>query len=337
MFFTERLALLLETGGSLHPSLLELSKQTDNQSLAAMLQSMASEVESGKAFSEALAKHPQTFSSTYVNLVRASEQGGFMHKVLLELKEMEAKKEKLRSTIVSALSYPLFLLFFSVSVIIFILIFVFPKFGDLFTSIHDQLPPTTLCLMFLSDILRYHWYLVAAFFGILFFFTSHWMHSEKGVAVLDRWKLSIPLLKKVVIEVYLVHLLRVMSLSLANGVSVVDALHSCRDVIDNRFFRGHMTYIEEMVNEGKGIAAGFNKMSYLPSLARQMIMTGEETGNLALVMGRIADFYEGEIEKKIASFSRIIEPLMLLFMGLVVGIIVSSLILPIFKLSRAVH
>ena len=337
MFFTERLALLLETGNALHTSLTELGKQTSNPALAELVNSMAQDVMEGRQFSDALAKHPEMFSLTYVSLVAAGEKGGFMDRVLVQLQEMEEKKEKLRSNLISSLSYPAFLIVFSVGVVIFILTVVFPKFGTLFGTIHDQLPTTTLFLMALSNLLLHYWpaILTATFLGAGVL--ARWLSSASGIHIMARLKLTIPYLKDIFIQYYLIHFLRTLGLSLDNGVSAVDALVSCRDIVNNVVFRQLIARIERHVAEGRGFSYGFEESGIVPNMVQQMIRTGEASSNLAKVMNRVADFYERELDRRIALISRIVEPVMLLVMGVAVGLIVSSLILPIFKLSRAVH
>lgn len=337
MFFTERLALLLETGGALQPSLQALQEQTENGALAAVIGDLSDEVLSGKPFSHALSRYPQVFSSTYVNLIAASEEGGFMHRVLTQLQQMEEKREKLRSTLVAAFSYPAFLLAFSFAVVIFILAVVFPKFGALFLSIHDQLPVSTRFLMACSDILRSYWLPIFSGTAILLLAAARWLKSEASKMRIDGLKLRMPGLRDLVVQVYMVQVLRVLGISLANGVGVIDALKSCREVIDNVVFRQFMTGLEKGVTEGRGLSAGFEKATFVPVLVRQMIRTGEDSGTLEVVMARISDFYERELERKVTMVTKLLEPLLLLIMGVVVGLIVASLILPIFKLSRAVH
>ncbi len=145
-----------------------------------------------------------------------------------------------------------------------------------------------------------------------------------------------PLIKDVFVQLYLTQSLKVMSLSLTHGVSIVDTLESCRDVITNRTFRGMLTRVERAVQEGQTVSAGFADSEFLPDLAKQMIRTADESGSLAPVLGRVADHYERLLERKLVAFGKMIEPVMLLVMGVLVGVIVSSLILPIFKLSKAV-
>ncbi len=337
MLFTERLALLLETGVSLHPALSTLADQTANPAFKAVLETISKDLTEGKPFSEALAKHPQVFDSTYINLVGASERGGFMFEVLQQLVSMDEKQEALNSTIKGALQYPLFLIAFSIGVVVFVLVAVFPKFADLFKQIRDQLPITTIILMWMSDMIRQYWYLILAAMAAIGTGLRFWLVSSEGIELIDRAKLGIPKLKDIFIQIYFSRLLRVMSISLANGVSILDTLVACREVIRNTKFRAFMQQIESKVVEGKGISAGFTDVPFIPPLVRQMINTGEETGNLAKVMARVADYYERELTKKVNGLAKMAEPVMLIVMGVVVGTIVSSLILPIFKLSKAVH
>lgn len=336
MFFTEQLALLLETGESLYAALGIVAKQTENTELRKIIEQVARDVSEGQSFARALTQHDSVFSTTYVNLVAASETGGFMHEVLQQLLDMDQKREKLRSTIVSAATYPMFLIAFSVAVVVFVLVIVFPKFGNMFNSIYDQLPGTTKSLMVISDVLRSHWY---ALLGGLVAFTAglrHWIRSDAGRAQLDSLKLRLPGIRDIFVQIYLVQSLQVMSLSLRNGVSVMDSLEACRDVVRNIAFRRLIAGVEEKVQAGAGVAAGFDESDFIPDLAKHMIATGEQTGNLGKVMGRVGEYYETQLGKRLEMVSKLAEPIMLLVMGIVVGVLVSSLILPIFKLSRAV-
>ena len=337
MFFTEQLALLLETGASLHAGLQALKVQSDNPAMTRLIDALMTDISEGKTFSYALSRHPDVFSTTYVNLISASEAGGFMHEVLDQLLEMDEKREQLHSTLVSAFTYPVFLIVFSIAVVLFVLVVVFPKFGDMFSLIHDQLPATTVFLMATSKLLTHYWMPLLGGFAAALFLLGYWIKSPAGIQQLDQLKLNTPLIKDVFIQLYLVQSLRVMSLSLSHGVSIMDTLTSCRDVVKNALFRQFIARVEARVQEGAGIAAGFTNTLFIPPIVEQMIATGEETGNLPRVMGRVADHYERELSRRLTALSKLAEPVMLLVMGLVVGILVSSLILPIFKLSRAVH
>ena len=336
MFFTEQLGLLLETGTNLHGALEALQTQMPPGKLRDVTATLLQDIAGGKSFSHALAEHPEVFSENYVNLVAASEAGGFMHEVLYQLLELEEKREQLRSTLVSAFSYPAFLMAFSVGVVIFVLMVVFPKFGDLFVSIADQLPITTKVLMAMSDGLRAYWVYLLGGAAALAVGAKRWSDTQAGRDTLDGLKLRIPLIKDIFSQLYLIQAMRVLSLSLTNGVPMIEALRASREVVENRIFRRFIDGIHDLVQEGNRLAVGFERADFIPLTVKQMIATAEESGNLAKVMLRLADFYERELGKKLATFAKLAEPVMLLVMGTVVGLLVSSLILPIFKLSRAV-
>ncbi len=335
-FFTEQLSLMLETGANLHQALVLLQQQHQLPAMASVIDELVAGVAGGRSFSAALAEHPEVFSTTYVNLVAASEGGGFIHEVLAELLRMDEQAEELNTTVRSALSYPAFLSLFSLGVIVFVLMVVFPKFSVMFAKIHDQLPMTTIALMHASDFLRDYWMQMIAAITAITMLTLQWARKPKGRETIDRLKLTLPGIKHVFMQVYLTQSLRVMSLSLANGVNITDTLTATRDVVKNSIFRRFFVTVEEQVAQGNGIAIGFKQNDLIPLLAQQMIATGEETGSLAKVMSRLADYYERELTKRLKSMSKMAEPIMLMVMGVIVGVIVSSLILPIFKLSRAV-
>ena len=335
-FFTEQLALMLETGANLHQALKMLREQNQQPAMAAIIEELVEDVAGGRPFSASLSKHPKAFSTTYVNLVAASEGGGFLHEVLTELLQMEEKADELNSTVRSALSYPLFLALFSLAVVVFVLVVVFPKFGVMFAKIHDQLPMTTIVLMHASDFLRSYWIPTIAGLVATVILINRWAQSPNGRSTIDRLKVTLPGIKHVFMQIYLVQSLRVMSLSLANGVNIIDTLHATRDVANNDIMRRFFAMVEEQVQQGNGIAAGFKRDKLIPVLVQRLVATGEESGNLPKVMSRLSEYYERELTKRLKSLSKMAEPIMLMVMGLVVGIIVSSLILPIFKLSRAV-
>ena len=336
MFFTEQLALLLETGESLYGALSTIVKQTENADMRERVEKIAQDISEGKSFAAALEAHETVFPSTYVNLVAASESGGFMHDVLQQLLHMDEKREQMRTTLVSAATYPMFLIAFSLAVVVFVLVVVFPKFGDMFASIYDQLPATTKALMAASDLIRQYWIFLTAGLGVFFLGAKRWLNTDTGMRRVDHMKLHLPGVRDIFTQIYLVQSLQVLSLSLNNGVSVMESLEACRDVVKNSLFRNLIEKVEESVQAGAGVAAGFDGSTFLPDLAKHMIATGEQTGNLGKVAGRVCDYYETQLSKKLDALSKLAEPIMLLVMGVVVGVLVSSLILPIFKLSRAV-
>lgn len=335
MVFSERLALLIQTGVSLLEALRAMEHQTEQPAVAAVIAELAKSISEGKSFSVALAAHPSMFSTPYISLVSAAEEGGFLGAVLDQLQQMDEKAIHLRSNVISTLSYPAFLISFSIAVIVFVLMFIFPKFEDLFSSIQKELPPTTIVLLATSRFLIVYWPHVLGAFAVFVWALLAWIKSARGRIYVDRLKIGMPIVGHIYVMGALVQLLGVLGLSLSNGVPITVALKACQDVVKNSVFGAFIEDVRNHVNEGRGISIGFTQAAFIPPMVKQMVTTGENTGNLGLVLTRIAAFYEKDINKRIQIISKAVEPIMLLVMGVVVGLIVASLILPIFKLSRA--
>ncbi len=336
-FFSEQLALLIETGNSIVASLDIIASQTENPRLRLVVEDISDQISKGKSFSHALSSHPDVFSTTYVHLIEASEEGGYMNKVLEHILDMEEKRDGLQNTITSAFTYPAFLLAFAGAVIVFILVYVFPKFADLFASIQDELPAVTLALMWASDMTRQYWWAMLAGLAAVAGAFAWWLQRPGGKQQMNDVLTHVPMLGEILLQIYLIQTMRIIGLSLNNGVSLVDSIASCRDMINNTRFIQFIETVNQNVMEGRGFATGFQETKFIPPLVRQMVQTGEESGKLAHVVTRIADYYQRELSRRLERLSKMIEPMMLLVMGVAVGLIVSSLILPIFKLSRAVH
>jgi type II secretory pathway component PulF len=337
MVFTEQLALLLDTGVSIHEALKALKQQSEDSKLAAILESLMETVTEGKSFSAALSRHPEMFSQTYVSLVAAAEEGGFLQRVLQQLLEMDEKSSRMRAVVVSALSYPVFLMVFSLAVVIFVLVVVFPKFQDLFESIKDQLPGTTLALMLVSEFLRDHWLLTLVVLGAGLAGLLTWINTPAGARLVDQLKMRTPVIRDIFVQVYLNQTLNVIGLALVSGVPITVALKASQDVVGNLIFARFLETVRQSVNNGEGVASSFNQAAFIPPMVREMISTGERSGDLGKVMMRVADFYARELNRRIAVLAKVMEPFMLMVMGVVVGLLVASLILPIFKLSRAIR
>ncbi|MDH3527419.1 MAG: type II secretion system F family protein, partial [Gammaproteobacteria bacterium] len=280
IFFTEQLSLLLETGTSMHVALQALKKQVTNPGLVRIIDGLIEQINEGNSLSAALAHYPDMFPSTYVNLVGAAEDGGFLDKVLLELMNMDEKREELRRTVTSSLSYPTFLILFSLGVVLFVLVVVFPKFADMFASIKDELPGTTLFLMGASGLLIEHWMTLSAGLVVGLAGIAWWLHTPGGSIMVDRFKMGTIGIRDIYIQLYLIQSLRVLGLSLSNGVSIPDALASCRDVVHNSVFRRFISDVQTRVTEGSGFAMAFQQADFIPPTVRQMVTTGDETGNL---------------------------------------------------------
>jgi len=236
MFFIEQLALMLETGSDLHTSLNILQQQSKNPELIRVITAIKDNISEGRTFSSSLANHPEVFSSTYVSLIAASESGGYLQRILEHLLEMEKQRDELNTTLVSAMSYPAFLMFFSVAMVVFILAVVFPKFADMFSSIQDQLPASTLFLMAASHtIIEYWWALIIGITVLIIGFMS-FLKSKTGSRTIAKLKITTPGIKHIFIQIYLIQTMRVLGLSLKHGVNLLEALEIAKDVAKNHIF-----------------------------------------------------------------------------------------------------
>lgn len=337
MAFDEQLALLLETGVPLHTALGELENQTDNAEVREILCAIRDEIIEGVSMASAMANHPRMFNTTYTNIIASGEAGGFLPSALQQLMELDEKTQRLRGIVGSALTYPMVLLVTSVLVVGFVLLWVFPKFTELFSSMGDNLPFLTVLLMRISAAIRDYWLALLAALGIVGGVIWHSLRQPEVRERLDRFLLNLPLIGPVLIQVHLVPTLRVLSLSLANAVPVLKALTATREVTTSSAFRAMIDKAIQNIEEGQSLSKVFAESRFMPSLAREMIITGEATGNLALVMGRLCDYYQKQLEQRLQMLAKLSEPLMLLIMSLVIGGIVSALILPIFKLATTAH
>jgi len=337
LFFTEQLALLLDSGMPTHTALQLVAKQTSNPKMTSAIQAIADAVAGGNSLSAALEQHPHIFDHSYTRLVAASEGGGYLSNVLTQLQKTDERNQALRNTLVAAFTYPIILLVFSLLVVIFVLVYVFPKFSKLFSGLGDALPASTRVLMMISDLLVNHWLLTSAALAAGIAAVFYWVKSPSGRRLMGAAKLGLPGLRSIYQRLYLSQAMRVMGLSLSNGVSVIDTLGSCEATIHNQTLRDGYRRISARVQEGGRLSEGFSRMDSVPQLAKEMIATAEESGNLGPVATRIAGYYEEELNRLLEQFSKVAEPIMLLVMGGLVGVIVSSLLLPIFKLSQTVH
>ncbi|MDP2752169.1 MAG: type II secretion system F family protein [Rhodocyclaceae bacterium] len=337
MAFDEQLALLLETGVPLHTALGELENQTDNAEVRGILSAIRDEIIEGVSMASAMSHHPRMFNTTYTNIIASGEAGGFLPSALQQLMELDEKTQRLRGVVSSALTYPMVLLVTSVLVVGFVLLWVFPKFTELFASMGDNLPFLTALLMRISAGIRDYWLALLAALGIVGGVIWHSLRQPEVRERLDRLLLNLPLIGPVLIQVHLVPTLRVLSLSLANAVPVLKALTATREVTTSAAFRAMIDRAIQNIEEGQSLSKVFAESRFMPSLAREMIITGEATGNLALVMGRLCDYYQKQLEQRLQMLAKLSEPLMLLIMSLVIGGIVSALILPIFKLATTAH
>jgi len=337
IFFVDQLSLMLSTGTPLNKSIQTISFQVRNSAFRQILQNIIRDIEDGRLLSEAMSKYPDVFSSVYISMIMAGESGGFLKEMLERIVSLETKNQEFLATIKAALYYPLFLSIFAVSVVLFIIVYVFPKFGSMFEEIYDSLPVTTKVLMASSNFFISYWHFIIILTGILWYALFKFISGDKGRMYVDTIKLRIPLIKDFFIKVYVSRLMRTLGALVNGNVPLLDSLTISSGVVGNKVFAKLIDKIYESVEGGKTISQPVSESPYFPEIVKQMISTGEDTGTLDKVMPRLADYYDKDIEMTLKKITTVMEPVLLVVMGGVIGVIVISLILPIFKLTKSIH
>ena len=337
IFFADQLSLLLSTGTPLNKSIEIISFQVRNNEFRRILQDLVRDIEDGRLLSQAMSRYPGVFSSVYISMIMAGESGGFLKDMLEQIVSLETKNQEFLSTVKAAMYYPVFLSMFAVSVVLFIVVYVFPKFGSMFEEVYDSLPVTTKILMASSKFLISYWYLIIIFLAMLWYAVFKFISGEKGRMYVDTVKLRIPVLKDFFIKLYVSRLMRTLGALVNGNVPLLDSLSISSGVVGNKVFAEIIARISRSVEDGKTISQPVSESPYFPETVKQMISTAEDTGTLDKVMPRLADYYDKDIERSLKRITTVIEPVLLVVMGGVIGVIVISLILPIFKLTKSIH
>ncbi len=337
IFFTSQLSLMIEIGTPLNVGIASIAGQIKNQEFKQVIMNVVDDVEEGTLLSHALGKHPHIFSDIYISLVKAGENSGQLQDMLDRVVSVQEKQEKFVAMLKKSLTYPLILCCVSVGVVIFLLTFVFPRFAVLFEEIKDVLPATTKFLIYLSNSMRSYWFLAAVLTGITVAGMYTFAKSTQGGMFIDKLKMTLPGLANIYTRIYLVQMMRTLGFLMGCNVPLLEALQITRGGINNLIFTRFIDQTSANVEEGRGMSLAFAESAFIPENAKQIVKTGEETQNIAKVMLRLSDYYEEELDDQMKRFATIIEPVLLIVMGVVVGGIVMSLILPIFKLSKMVH
>lgn len=335
--FFERLSLMLDAGTSLHSALESMLRSGNSSSaLFPIIAQLKKDINNGSTFADALTRHPTLISGVQLKLISAGEQGGFLPEVITKIVDFEARQHRLRSSLVGALTYPAVLMFVSLLVCMFVLLVVFPQFKDMFSSMSDQLPFISKLMFSLSTQLTENSIFVIPMFSVSFALLISWALSESGKATFQALLFRIPFTRSMYVNYAISQMTRVLGLALEHGVSVSDALFYLKGTFANTEIGQTLDEVEELVDSGQGLSAGFSRSKHMPDLVKQLVSAGEEAGALARVFSKLATHYETEIDRQVSMLGKIAEPVMLLIMGILIGGLVSALILPIFKLSTTV-
>ena len=334
--FTSQLSVMIKAGINIRGAVDGVAEQIENPKFRKIVLEIRRDVESGKPFSDALAKHPKVFGPLYVNMVRASEMSGSFGHMLERIAAYLRQQVETRAMVRGAMIYPIIIGAMAVGTTVFLLTFVLPRFSALFAGKEALLPVPTRALLAISAFLRGYWYVVvaavAAFVGAFCYF----IHIPVGRRWWDATKLQLPLLKRMFRALYLTRGLQTMGEMVNAGVPMLETIQITAEVSGNALFRDMWMRVYESVKGGKKIAEPLSRHSLLPRNVVQMISAGEESGKLGEVLTDVSEFYAQELRNTIKAVTAMIEPLMIVLMGVVVGFIAMSIILPIFKLSQLV-
>ncbi|HEY6150533.1 MAG TPA: type II secretion system F family protein [Gaiellaceae bacterium] len=335
--FSRQFATMIEAGLNVVSSLVILEEQTDDPYFALVIKEIRADVEGGLLLSQALGRHPKIFSRLYVAMVEAGEAAGILDQVLDRVAYQIEKETQIKRRVKSAMMYPTMVLIFATLVLIGLLMFLVPVFVKIFAQLNGQLPTLTQWVVAASNQLRTHWYII---FPAMFF--SVWgvrrlKRTEMGRQVWDRTKLKIPMkIGDVVLKVTMARFSRTLSTLVAAGVDIIKALEITGQTAGNWVVEEALAGVRQKVHQGIPIAQPLIENPVFPPMVSQMVKIGEETGELEKMLSKIADFYEDEVDTAIASLTAIIEPLMMIGVGAMVGVIIISMYLPMFKLLSLV-
>jgi general secretion pathway protein F len=333
LVLTQELSALVGAGLPLDRSLATLAELADNPELKRVVSDVLHAVQGGKSLAEAMGAHPRVFPPLYVNMIRAGEVGGFLELVLQRLAEYLESAQALRDDVRAALTYPILLTVAMAGSMLVLLVYVLPKFSSLFSDMGKALPLQARIIMGISDIIRGYWWAVALVVVIAVGAVRYSLRTPRGRYSFDQWKLRTVLVGDLLRKMEVASLARTMGTLLKSGVPMLQALGIVRDVAGNQVISRALSDVEVGVREGAGVADPLAISGVFPQLAVQMIAVGEETGKLDEMLIRVADHFDREVRTKIMQFTRLLEPVMILVMGVGVGAIVVSMLSAIFSVN----
>lgn len=331
MVFTRQLATLVDAGLPLVRSLDVLYRQEKHATLKRALGEMAESINTGSTFAEALAHHPKIFNKLYVNMAKAGEVGGVLDQVLLRLAEFMEKAQKIKNKVVGAMVYPVVVMVMAIGILMFLMIVIIPKFKEIFNDLLEgaQLPKLTQIVIGASTIVREQFLYVIVAVVALVITVKVLAKTKGGSLLLDQFKLSAPLFGQLVRKTVIARFSRTLGTLMSSGVPVLQALNIVRDTSGNEVVARAVNQVHDAVKEGENMAPPIEATKVFPGMVVSMVQVGEETGDLPDMLMKIADNYEDEVDNAVAGLTSIIEPLLIVFLAVVVGTIVIALFLPL--------
>jgi type IV pilus assembly protein PilC len=335
--FTRQFATMMKAGVPLLQTFDIVGRGNPNPSVTKLLSDIRAEVETGTSLSSAFRKYPKYFNALYCNLIEAGETAGILEALLDRLATYMEKTEAIKSKIKSALMYPIAVVVVAFVVVTIIMLFVIPAFKSVFSSFGADLPGPTLFVMAMSDFFVSYWWLIFSVIGGgIYFFMQAWQRNEKMQVVMDRLLLKVPVFGTLIEKSCVARWTRTLSTMFAAGVPLVEALDSVGGAAGNSVYLNATTSIQREVSTGTSLTNAMTNANVFPSMVLQMCAIGEESGTIDHMLGKAADFYEAEVDDMVAGLSSLLEPIIIVFLGTLIGGIVIAMYLPIFKLGQVV-
>ena len=335
VIFTRMFAVMIDAGLPLVQCLEILSSQQENKEFKKVLLAVKGDVEGGSTFAESLAKHPKVFDQLFVNLVAAGEVGGILDTILQRLSGFMEKSEKLKGEVKGALTYPVAVIVIALIIVTGLLVFIVPIFEDMFASFGSALPLPTQIVVNMSDALAAHGFKMLAGIAAVFYALKQYYKTVKGQFVMDGIFLKLPVMGDLLSKSSVARFTRTLGTMMSSGVPILEALEIVAKTAGNKVIEGAIMKARESLSEGKNLAEPLADTGVFPGMVTQMISVGESTGAMDSMLNKIADFYEDEVDAAVKTLTALIEPILMVFLGVVVGGLVIALYLPIFSLAGA--
>ncbi len=334
--FSRQFATMIEAGLNVVQALVILEDQTEDAYFGTVIRELRADVEGGLLLSQAMQRHPKIFERLFVSMVEAGEAAGILDEVLDRVAMHIEKATQIRRRVKGAMLYPTMVLSFATLVLVGLLMFLVPVFVHIFGQLGGQLPTLTQYVVKASNILKHKYYIIFPGLGLSIFGFRKWKKTEMGRKQWDRFKLKIPKIGPVVLKVTMARFSRTLSTLVSAGVDIIKALEIAGQTAGNWMVESALSDVRAKVHEGVPIAQPLVDNAIFPPMVSQMVKIGEETGELEKMLGKIADFYEDEVDSAINSLTSIVEPLMMILVGCMVGVIVIAMYLPMFKMLSLV-
>jgi type IV pilus assembly protein PilC len=310
----------------------QLQGQIEHKGFQVTVRALRTDIEAGTPLSEGIAKYPKVFNRLYINLVRAGETSGTLDSVLERIASFQEKELALRGKIKSALTYPVVVLVFAILITYFLLTTIVPQFANILTQLNAPLPTITKVLMMTSDFLRHSGLLIFAFAAVTVFVYRWFYKTPKGRVIIDDIKLKLPIFGNLTRKSAIASFARTFGLLISSGVNIIEALEITKGTADNAIVEDTIENAKNVVMVGEQMSSSLATSKVFPAMVVSMIAIGEETGSLDSMLGKVGDFYDREVDEAVDSMTAAIEPLMIVFLGGIVGTIVAGMFLPMFSI-----